>query len=328
MMQLDMPMFVYTCKMPTIQSVLNVTIARHAETDIDLIRPRILSGQMNRPLNSVGKIQANELAKRLARIEYSQIYVSDSQQVTETSNEIIVLQNKSEIIVDQRLRECYLGDITGMSYSDICTFLNRFSIPLDDYIDQYAETRKDFQDRIQDFYTEVILDSLLHQTNSDSTKPKNLLIISHGGWIDCLMRFLVDDLNFKLDTEENSRFPYRSSIYQFKIQKIISDDQNDYEWQGVIDIMNDASHLAGISRDGRGSVFKSGGKLTLYSPISIPFTSRKEIMGMLGVHSFFEPRFGEKSSPFKTSPTLHKPMIIDDDDSVTITIHRIKSLGW
>lgn len=329
--------------MPTTETILSVTIVRHAETCIDLIRPRVISGQNSMPLTGSGKIQAKELAKRLARVQYSEIFTSDSLQALETLDVIRKLQVNPSFKVDQRLRECNVGKITGMSYSDIMVFLNESSTSFDDYIDQEGESNEKLQVRVQEFYTQIIRNSIANPKVTDkNAESKNILIITHGGWIDSLMRFLINDLNFKLEIKQNSRFAYKSSIYQFTIQKIMYDNADDYEYQGIIDMMNDASHLANISKELERSESGYNVKMPLDSPISKPFTTRMEILGMLGIYSPFEPKYSEKSSPLGTlvesvrkhdmctepDAKFKKDNVIDTSTIVHHHVQRIRTLGW
>lgn len=317
--------------MPFTQLALTVTIVRHAETEIDLMRPKIISGQKSVPLTDAGKVQAKALAARLARIKYSEVYTSDAQQATETLEEIIRFQDDSKVILDPRLRECNLGKITGMTYSDVISFANECPMSLDEFIDQDGESMEIFQERVHNFYVQIVKDSIInHNQNSpkqmnQAENPKHILVISHGGWIDCLMRYLINDLNFDLEIRQNDRFAYKSSIYQFKIQKIVSDILDDYEWQGVIDMMNDASHLATVSKEF--SRLLSNGKMPRDSPIEAPFTVRKEILGMLGVYSPFQPKYQEKSSPLASLMDLPavKYDIVQTDPT---TVQRLRTLGW
>jgi hypothetical protein len=77
----------------------------------------------------------------------------------------------------------------------------------------------------------------------------HILIVTHGGWIDFLMKQLIEDLNFEVAPSVIQHgFPKPGSMYQFKIYKLISKDKDDYDWKGRIELMNSTSHLANLKR--------------------------------------------------------------------------------
>jgi broad specificity phosphatase PhoE len=328
--------------MQAIQPALTVTIVRHAETMHDLIRPRIISGQESQPLTAAGKEQAKALAVRLSRVKFSEIYASDAQQAVETLEQVVQYQQGSKVFLDQRLRECNVGKISGMSYSEIIAFSNACSMSLDNFIDQDGESTESFLGRIQDFYSQLIKDSIVpHLKNSptltnnyeiESADTRNILAITHGGWIDSLMRFLINDLNFELETGKNDRLAYKTSIYQFKIQKVILDNYDNYEWQGVIDMMNDAGHLATLSNELNRS--ESVYRIPKEDPIERSFTCRKEIAAMLGFFCPFQPKYQQKSSPLAAFPVnldfniVHDPAQNYSEENDSEIVQKIRTLGW
>ncbi|KAI8853918.1 histidine phosphatase superfamily [Chytridium lagenaria] len=63
-------------------------------------------------------------------------------------------------------------------------------------------------------------------------KRVNLLIITHGGWIQRLLKHLVDELGFPTEGESHARsFPKNTGVYRFSITKMMKRD-GDYEWSG------------------------------------------------------------------------------------------------
>ncbi|KAJ3080358.1 hypothetical protein HK102_003113 [Quaeritorhiza haematococci] len=109
----------------------------------------------------------------------------------------------------------------------------------------------------------------------------NVLVVTHGGWIQEFMRYLIDDLNFDIDGEPQLGFPKNSSVYRVAISKIWKED-GDYEWEGRITTMNCVSHLAGLTKKmkeaGSGSsisLSNLNGQSPFVSPGQSPLVPRK-----------------------------------------------------
>ncbi|KAI8925468.1 histidine phosphatase superfamily [Entophlyctis helioformis] len=78
-------------------------------------------------------------------------------------------------------------------------------------------------------------------------KQRHVLLVTHGGWIEQLMKYLVDDLKFSTYGKAKTGFPKNASVFQFMISKNYMAD-GDYEWEGRIKVMNCVSHLALLKR--------------------------------------------------------------------------------
>ncbi|KAI9101700.1 histidine phosphatase superfamily [Phlyctochytrium arcticum] len=75
----------------------------------------------------------------------------------------------------------------------------------------------------------------------------NVLLITHGGWIQRLMEHVLEDLNFQMDCDLLNGFPKNTAVYRFEINKVFKPDE-DYEWEGRIKLMNCVAHLAGMAK--------------------------------------------------------------------------------
>ncbi|KAJ3044586.1 hypothetical protein HDV00_001512 [Rhizophlyctis rosea] len=79
---------------------------------------------------------------------------------------------------------------------------------------------------------------------------QHILIVTHGGVISALFKYLLDDLSFPLaDTifKRQTGFPKHTSVYRFEIARISTigrDGDRDWEWEGCVTLMNDVGHLA------------------------------------------------------------------------------------
>ncbi|KAI8818159.1 histidine phosphatase superfamily [Fimicolochytrium jonesii] len=155
----------------------------------------------------------------------------------------------------------------------------------------------------------------------------NILVITHGGWIQRLMEHLLDDLNFRVDCALLPGFPKNTAVYRFVISKVFAVDL-DYEWEGRLKLMNCVAHLAGASRR---DVSATAGALNSASRTSSgrgsasnsPAMLRRGV-GMKGSNAsglVFNPTAKEGGSQIPGSKGMqnaHQPS----------PAARVKSLGW
>ncbi|MGZ4399115.1 MAG: histidine phosphatase family protein [Gaiellaceae bacterium] len=87
-------------------------LARHGETDWNA--EGRLQGHTDRPLNEVGRRQAQALADRLAGEPISAVYASDLARARETA-EIVAARLHVEVVVDPDLREKNWGNWEGLT---------------------------------------------------------------------------------------------------------------------------------------------------------------------------------------------------------------------
>lgn len=88
-------------------------------------------------------------------------------------------------------------------------------------------------------------------------KTNSVLVITHGGWIQKLMKHLVEELGFHVEAETQTGFPKAAGIYRFVIYKVFKD--GDYDWEGKLISMNDTSHMAALSQKYQTHVSKNNG---------------------------------------------------------------------
>lgn len=94
-------------------------------------------------------------------------------------------------------------------------------------------------------------------------KRVNVVIVTHGGWIQQLMKFLREELKMELCCSDNVGFPRCTGIFRIEISKqyqpagLDSSSSQDYgfpivdfEWVGVITHVNHVPHLANLDKKG------------------------------------------------------------------------------
>jgi hypothetical protein len=94
---------------------------------------------------------------------------------------------------------------------------------------------------------------LEHQTptSADPTR-RNVLVITHGGVLQSLFTHLLNDLEFDIWTEIQAGFPKHCGLYQLQLQKVVYGNpiDDDWEWRGVVSLMNSVSHNALVGKAG------------------------------------------------------------------------------
>ncbi len=92
-------------------SILRFFVFRHGETDWN--REKRFQGHTDIPLNSSGLAQAAELSEFLKNHVLDLMLSSDLQRARATA-EVILRFQKSALTIDERLRECSLGEVEGL----------------------------------------------------------------------------------------------------------------------------------------------------------------------------------------------------------------------
>ena len=87
-----------------------IYVFRHGQTDYNVAR-RVM-GQMDIPLNDVGRVQATELANKLATFAIGAIYSSPLARAMETA-QAVADKMGAPIITDKRLMERHNGKLQG-----------------------------------------------------------------------------------------------------------------------------------------------------------------------------------------------------------------------
>ncbi len=157
-------------------------LVRHGETEANL--EKRFQGQVNYLLNSRGKRQARQLAKRLRGYRLQEIYASDLQRAEETARIIAVSQQKS-FFSHPLFREFSWGVIEGLTRKEIMSVYPSLS----------KRTKKDFaneplpvQESSSCFQRRIKQASTFFQ---NSPENKSILLVSHGRFINALLTFVL-----------------------------------------------------------------------------------------------------------------------------------------
>lgn len=156
----------------------------------------------------------------------------------------------------------------------------------------------------------------------------HILIITHGGWIQQYLKYLITDLKFALDPlnfkndntqdfKPNLSFPRHTGLYKATIFRKRQDSKLDktYEWKGVVQLMNEVSHLSNLDN----KIISDG---NLKSDPNSKINSQRNSTNNLGK--------GNSGSKYKndidrTIAILKSASLEDGDGTV---VKKKRSLGW
>ncbi len=162
-------------------------IVRHGETDHNV--NKIIQGHLDIDLNARGKDQARLVAEKLKDEPIQVIFSSDLKRAAQTAQEIAE-KLKLPVIKTPLLRERSFGKLQGVSFLEISRYfpqydkMSQFSFSEADFIhspnEHNVETDESIMRRLSEFK------ALLK-----AHKGKTILIVTHGGLIRMLFRYLL-----------------------------------------------------------------------------------------------------------------------------------------
>jgi len=207
---------------------------------------KLLQGHSDAALSEVGIEQARKLGQYLSSTVFTSAYASDLQRAFNTAK--LILSETStgttpEITKDLRLRERCYGDAEGKPVQD---FLKRVADSrggFKDFVPAGGESMTDLTKRVGDFF-----DTLCKLTQSKATS-EHVLIVSHGGWINGLMRYMNDHTDkYELKNFSASqaiKIHHNTGVTVFSIDKLTPVDNSKFKVH--FSKINDVSHFGGDS---------------------------------------------------------------------------------
>jgi probable phosphoglycerate mutase len=157
-------------------------LVRHGETAWNA--EHRVQGQLDVPLNAIGRLQAQAAAKVLSREKFDVIYSSDlsraRQTAAPTANALSL-----EVLQDRDLRERHYGIFERLTYAEVKEKFPedyaRFHAREPDYNFRTGESLKNFSARSVAAIAKI----------ADANKGRNILVFTHGGVLDYLYRFIT-----------------------------------------------------------------------------------------------------------------------------------------
>ncbi|CAG7661333.1 unnamed protein product [Allacma fusca] len=174
-----------------------VTLVRHGETPMNA--KRLIQGHTDTPLSETGIKQAETLGKHLSNEKYTRAFASNLQRAHHTARIILSFsENPVEIAVDKRLCERGFGDAEGKYVPDVHEEAKKLGLQFHNFTPAGGETFSDVQTRVQGFICD-----LCKLVDENQETHENVLIVTHGGWMVALMRYL--SLHSALKSNSNSK---------------------------------------------------------------------------------------------------------------------------
>ena len=183
---------------------MKIILIRHGQSEFNKISKynRIYSGQYDCELSEDGKKAAINLKDNNYIKQIKQLYSSDLKRALETAK---LSTERTDIIIDKRLRERSLGDFNG-----------KYAIDLKKKYPDYFDEGK-FKNFNNDFIfkapngennTEVIERAKDFIKNIDLTSNNTIGIFSHGRFLSCFIGLLMNlDQNIILKIKIPNTFP-------------------------------------------------------------------------------------------------------------------------
>ncbi|MDO8522916.1 MAG: histidine phosphatase family protein [bacterium] len=180
-------------------------LCRH--TEVDLNAQHRYTGQIDVPLNAVGKLQAKRLADQLSKFTISAVFSSDLIRAVETASEITALHPHIAPRTDPRLREVNLGQLNGMLKSEVEKLYQNAIFSTQhanfDFSAVGGESREQVIRRHIEFFDEVT-----NTLENDSGNPPFSVVVGHGTALRIFLRHLgikslLEQGNYQIITYPN-----------------------------------------------------------------------------------------------------------------------------
>jgi probable phosphoglycerate mutase len=194
-----------------------ITIVRHGETEWN--KSMQLQGHTDSPLTEIGLKQAEQLAETIKNRDFNLLISSDLNRALQTAK-IINRHLMLNIELNKELRERAFGIMEGLTRKEV-------EIKYKDTFQAYMTRKADFNIRNGESLI-VFSNRVINAINEIIKKHhnKNILIVSHGGVLDCIIRYI-----FKIDLDAERMF----TIYNTSVNTITIDNGKWFleEWGNI-----------------------------------------------------------------------------------------------
>ena len=197
-------------------------LVRHGQTEYNA-EVRFM-GQMDIPLDEIGRLQAQAAAKRLSSERPAAMYCSGLSRAFDTASAIqTAIPSRPEIRIDGRLTEGNFGEWQGKTYESLkandavrlaAWEADRLGVSPPD-----GETLTQIAERVQAAYTDICADN----------EGKTVIVVAHGGSLQVLLTIA---LQLPLETYWKL-WVSNASVSELRID----------EWGAILHLLNDVSHL-------------------------------------------------------------------------------------
>jgi probable phosphoglycerate mutase len=190
-----------------------VTIIRHGETEWNVAMR--LQGNSDSELTPKGIEQVELLARALQKHKYDVLIASDQKRALRTAEIINQFQGLS-VIENKAIRERNFGIMEGLTREEI---VGKYP----EMYTMYKKRRAEFQipegESLVQFYKRVT-DGLINIIQSN--RGKKILLVSHGGVLDCTLRMTFDiplgtDRKFSINNASINTFSVEESKWILEV---------------------------------------------------------------------------------------------------------------
>lgn len=185
-----------------------ITIVRHGETEWN--RAMQLQGQQDSALTETGIEQTRYLAEKIKFRKFDILICSDLYRAKHTAS-ILNKHLKLKIIEDKSLRERSFGIMEGMTRDEI---KHTYKEVFEAYMSRKSSYQIPEGESLIQFNNRTIEGI---ENIAETFRGKRILIVSHGGVLDCVMRKIF---NLKLDDERHF------SVYNTSVNTISFENNN------------------------------------------------------------------------------------------------------
>ena len=190
-----------------------------------------MQGQINTPLNEVGKSQAKAAGEVLKNVRFDKAYASDLVRTQETCALILEQNEQSgKLNINQNvlIKERGIAELENILIVDYYALAKKQGLEPIDFVPEGGETREEVRSRGKKF----ILDTLIQDVKMDQDDP-HVLMVSHG--IFFVEFFIVlfkelgcqpppnatlEDLKKTASNTSWSRFQFEIEVENLKIHKL------------------------------------------------------------------------------------------------------------
>lgn len=207
-----------------------ITVVRHGETEWNVAMR--LQGIKNSNLTAKGIKQVELAAEALSKKEFDVVISSDLGRALNTA-EIITSKNNLKIIKDKSLRERNFGIMEGLTREEILekhpdvysAYLKR----KDTYKIVNGESLIEFNSRVLDGLAKIV----------NLYEGKRILIISHGGVLDCIIRMVF---SYSLSDFRNfSTYNTAINIFSILNKKWTLEEWGNVSHLNAMELLNDSN---------------------------------------------------------------------------------------
>jgi broad specificity phosphatase PhoE len=197
-------------------------LVRHGQTEYNA-EVRFM-GQMDIPLDGIGRLQAQAVARRLSAERPAAMYCSGLSRAFDTASSIqSAILSHPEVRIDGRLTEGHFGEWQGKTYESLkandAVRLAAWEADRLRVSPPAGETLAQIAERIGAAYADICADN----------KGKSVIVVAHGGSLQVLLTLALQiplEAYWKL-------WVSNASVSELRVD----------EWGAVLHLLNDVSHL-------------------------------------------------------------------------------------